>query len=809
MTVAKALPLRHTGPLKEINILSTEDRKKYKLAHADSIIEINGDQTALEEAVQYCLHKKVVAFDLETSGLNPWRDKIVLVQIGDEDRQYLIWYETIDPAPITKLLGDKSVCKVGVNLLFDLSFWLVKHGLQARAWNVADAQIVEQIIGCGLFMDDVKVVLKLTSMAMMAKRWFGVELDKEDAIRTEWGTLLPGHWHLTKQQFVVAKEAGDKRTWEEHVEFGKRRRLYAADDVVFPIKLLRKQKPWVQELGLAPTVNLEHRAIPVVAEMRVRGMRLDQAAWKALADEELQRRNQAQADLDNLFGVEYEVHVTREGNITYDREINYDSVEQLKGLIYNWMLENYEVHVIGTNQQFKNLLLQNPKVNVDRIDKLFQPSMVPHPTKKDKQQRKGYPEMSDILKNTWDMYKKYLPRNSFMLAEADSDTLQLMRIIHETEDREVDPELPTRIGLPPKLVDPILQLRGSSKNVSTYGYSWFDAIEPSTGRIHFMFNQAALVTGRYSAQPNSMNFPADQRYRSCFVSAPGYKIVGSDYSQIEPRIIAQVSEDATYMRVFHSEHPDSSGFRKWCRDISREGKLDLYTEIGKLAGVIPPHFTAEDCKGDTALPEGKLGRSQAKILVLMLGYGGGKDKFWISLMLDTKMHWRREEADHIYDSFFAMVKQLKDTLDSASSVCQPKDIKYRNGGVKKKSSRRKWHPFVEAAVTWSEAIGGRKRFFSEDNPTWWTQGRNHPIQATGANILKEAQIRLTYWAWENGIDGGLVNLAHDEYLAEVAEPQAEMYYERMTEIMEQVGSEYCPDVPIAASGYIDTCWLKD
>ena len=104
---------------------------------------------------------------------------------------------------------------------------------------------------------------------------------------------------------------------------------------------------------------------------------------------------------------------------------------------------------------------------------------------------------------------------------------------------------------------------------------------------------------------------------------------------------------------------------------------------------------------------------------------------------------------------------------------------------------------------------GRKRFFEESNPAAWTQGRNMPIQGAGGDMIKLAAIELTEWAWEHNIRGGLVNLIHDELLAEVHEDDAKEYAEAMQRYMEKVGVEMCPSVPITAGTYIEDFWIKD
>lgn len=764
----------------DVRNLTREGRKLYGLSTSDTIIEVVGDQPLVEEAVAYARKKRIAAFDLETTGLDPHTGDIVLVQLGDEERQYLLWYSTIDPEPITELLADKNVCKAGVNLNFDLMWWLVKHGLDKRCWNPADAQLVEQVLCCGL-TGGTGQTLKMTGMGPMAKRWLNLDLPKDEDIRTGWGNMLPGNWTLYRDGTPIPD--------------GEKKRHYAADDVIIPLQLLSKQKPWIKEFQLTDTVNLEHAFLSVLAEIQARGIKLDTQKWAALAEEAAEKVQEAELELDKLFDVTVTVRIDQAGNAYYERDKNYTSPDQLKTLIREYMLQKHNIEVICTNQDFEDTLRGHGRANPARLDKLFLPHQIPDPEKPGKKKKVGYGNMTDTLDQFWDLYRPYLPTNCFRLPDTDSKTLLLNKIIWETPEQERDWALPNRIGLPPELVDPLIELRKHSKNKSTYGLSWFDRLSPTTGRIHASFLQAALDTGRLSNSPSTMNLPKDQRYRDCFISDTGKVFVGRDWSQIEPRVIAQLSKDPTYMRVFWSEFRDHPNFRKWCGD-DIEYKLDLYVEVGKNVGILGPQYkTKKDCEGDE---EGKAGRHQSKTIVLGLGYGTGVTKFWHTLMRDTGKHCSLDYATKLHRGFWRSVPDVKDALDTASALARP--------GVSKRCA---YHPFANCEVTWAESFAGRKRFFHPDATSWWSQGRNAVIQSTaGGDILKQTAILFARWLWEQEIDGGIVNLVHDEIIVEVPEKEAERVSDKLEEMMTYVGEHYLPDVPVTSDGTISTFWKK-
>ncbi len=807
-TQVMGLPQVFRGTPTLVAELDRQTRGSFGLATEDTIIEVKGDQQLVQEAARYARMKKVVGFDLETGGLNHWTDPTVLCQIGDLQRQYLIWVDTVDMSPIWEVLGDAKVAKVGSNLAYDLRQILVREGLKVRARNVVDVQIIEQIIGCGLFSnDDAKVgaTLTLTALGITAKRWLGLDLPKDEEIRTGWEKMTPGQWWEWET---------DPNTGEKRKKSLLRKKFYAADDVCVPLMIVERQKPWIKRLGLVETVNLEHAFLPVLAEMQVRGMEVDLNKWEKLAYEAQSELAKACRTLDHMFNVTvtYDVDVDGVGTVTRDK--NYGSRIQLQDLIREYLARDHAIDAVLLNKHLRDSLTKKgiPDARIAKLwadaSKEAEKAHYKRPNAKEKK-KFGEPNSNDVLPFLWPLVKKYLGREAVYVPNTMSQTLKLFRVIGNTERRQVDPDLPTRVGLPAPLVDAILAVRKYGKALGTYGFSWRKIINPVTGRLHASFIQAALVTGRISSTPNFMNFPADPRYRMCFVPRKGCRFVGSDWSQIEPRIIAEYSQEPTYMRVFWSEFPDSEGFKKWCDDTVIE-TLDLYGEIGKLVGIIPKHYVLADIKGDHAQQDGLKGRKQAKIIVLGLGYGTGIPKFWLTLIVDTKEHHPKEFAGFLFDTFWGSVKSMKATLDRFSELAYPGEDVYRGTKlIKKKSQRRVFHPFIGKEITFSETIGGRKRFMRPDDWKWWTTGRNHPIQGTGADIMKRSAVQFTNWCWDNDIDGGLVNLIHDEMLSEIPDAWAEEAKAKKEEIMSGVGQLYCKTVPITADAYIEDFWKKD
>jgi DNA polymerase I-like protein with 3'-5' exonuclease and polymerase domains len=838
----EGLPLKYHGNYIDIAGLTDEQRRMVGLSWSGSITEVVGSKDnrfgldAALAAVKYARDRGIGTLDLETdgdeayydpededstAGLDPYKSKIILCQIGDEKKQWLFWWQTLSAEAkdvIRQWWSDQESRKAGVNLKFDARMLLAQEGLHWRGARILDAQLLEMILGCGLLGGDVGLTMKLTGMAAMAKRWLGWQLPKDEDVRTGWGKLTPGKWHATPDEYAQAVSNGtETRTYEQVKWDGLRKRYYAADDCVVPVRLVEIQAQWLQHLDLLETVKLEMDFLPVLAEMEVRGLNLDKEKWEQLSKEADVAYAKAELELDALFEVTVTYAVDLDGKVEVTRDKNYGSKDELKDLIYTWMKREYSIDVIGNNRQFKAACLAGG-MNPMRAEVVFEKKLIPNKENPEKDKQVGFPNMTDYIEGSeyvesvWDAHVKFLPPGSFALPTTDSKFLKLLRILNETPDDYIDdiPEIPTKIGLPPKLVTPILAYREASTKLQRYAWSWFKLVNDVSGRIHTDTTQAAADTGRLTTRPNFQNLPTDDRYRAAACHAqPGYKIVGADFSQIEPRIIAQISQCATYMRIFWSEMPGTPGFDYWCGPDVTE-PLDLYGGVGVSLGVMPPEGEKKSVAKDKGNKEVQKGRKKSKIAVLGLGYGTGKSKFHISYILDTGEYHPRDESNDLFDGFWATASEVKDALDALSDIAYPGPDEFKGTRqVKWKSPRAVWHPIAEARVTWSESLGSRKRYFDHRAPQWWTQGRNHPIQATGADILKRTCVELGRWMWEKNIDGFLILTAHDELLAEVREDQAELVRAKMEEYMATVGQGYCPHVPITAGAYVADVWEKD
>jgi DNA polymerase-1 len=209
--------------------------------------------STMQECYEYLKDKKLVSLDIETTyghggiypkeGLDPYVSKIVMVQIGDEDRQYVIDYRVTDISILHPLLTDNSVTIVGQNIKFEYLFML--HHEKIRINNVYDTMIVEQILFNGLKPD--------ASLKGLNEKYLGIVVDKD-----------------TRLEFLTI---GDK-------PFTKKQIMYGAEDILYPLKIRTKQLIDVEAKQLKNCVSLEMLFVEVLGDIQYKGINFDKEVWK-------------------------------------------------------------------------------------------------------------------------------------------------------------------------------------------------------------------------------------------------------------------------------------------------------------------------------------------------------------------------------------------------------------------------------------------------------------------------------------------------------------------------------------------------
>lgn len=303
------------------------------------------------------------------------------------------------------------------------------------------------------------------------------------------------------------------------------------------------------------------------------------------------------------------------------------------------------------------------------------------------------------------------------------------------------------------LADLIREYRGYEKQLSAFGQRFLNLVK-DTHRVHPSFNQIGADTGRMSCNnPNMQQIPATEEYRGCFTAPPSRKIVTCDYSQQELRLLASLSGDPKFIKMY-------------------EDGVDLHSATASLMYNIPLEEVPKDK------------RSAAKTINFGLAYGRG------AKALAEFLGISKEEGEEMIRIYFSQFSYIGDWLNNAAKVSQ--DLGY------------------------STTLFGRKRYYkkpSERDPEYNSimarigrQGKNSPIQGSGADMAKLALVRLREKLRHENIDAFLINAVHDEIVIEASEKDAPRALEILEESMIEAGQAIVNNVPILAEGGVYDFW---
>ncbi|MCD6006277.1 DNA polymerase I [Halomonas sp. IOP_6] len=295
----------------------------------------------------------------------------------------------------------------------------------------------------------------------------------------------------------------------------------------------------------------------------------------------------------------------------------------------------------------------------------------------------------------------------------------------------------------------IMQHRGLAKLKSTYTDKLPRLLNKTTGRVHTSYHQAVTATGRLSSSdPNLQNIPIrteeGRKIRQAFVARPGYRIVAADYSQIELRIMAHLSEDKGLLEAF------------------AEGR-DIHTATAaEVFGTALEKVSADQ-------------RRSAKAINFGLIYGMSA---W---GLSRQLHIDRNQAQTYIDRYFDRYPGVARYMDRIRTQAA------EDGFVETVLGRRLYLPEIHSQNRNSRQGAERTAI-------------NAPMQGTAADIIKQAMIDVDAWLAEGEFDALMVMQVHDELVFEVAEGQVEAFIEQVQARMQAAATLSVPLIVEAESG---------
>jgi DNA polymerase-1 len=290
----------------------------------------------------------------------------------------------------------------------------------------------------------------------------------------------------------------------------------------------------------------------------------------------------------------------------------------------------------------------------------------------------------------------------------------------------------------PKL---LLEYRGLSKLKSTYTDKLPKMVNPTTGRVHTNYGQAIAVTGRLSSnEPNLQNIPVrtaeGRRIREAFIASPGNVIVSADYSQIELRIMAHLSEDPAMLRAFASGD-----------DIHRATAAEIF-------GISLDDVQAEQ-------------RRAAKVINFGLIYG--MSAFGLAGNLGIERAAAQMYMEKYFNRFAGVKRFMDDLRQQAKS----------HGFVETVFGRRLWLPEINSP-------NGPRRQAAE------RAAINAPMQGTAADLIKLAMIAVQDWLDRENLKSLMVMQVHDELVLDVPQDELDQVKQTLPQLMAGVAQLKVP-----------------
>jgi DNA polymerase-1 len=298
----------------------------------------------------------------------------------------------------------------------------------------------------------------------------------------------------------------------------------------------------------------------------------------------------------------------------------------------------------------------------------------------------------------------------------------------------------------PKL---LLEYRGLAKLKSTYTDKLPTMIHPDTGRVHTHYSQAVAVTGRLaSSDPNLQNIPVrteeGRRVRKAFIAPPGWQIVSADYSQIELRIMAHLSDDPRLLQAFADGE-----------DIHRATAAEVF-----------------------AVPLAEVSSQQRRYAkTINFGLIYGMSAFGLAAQLEID----RSAAQSFIDRYFARYPGVADYM------ARTREHAREQGYVETVFGRRLWLPDIHAANAMKRQGAERAAI-------------NAPMQGTAADLIKLAMIEVQHWLRTENLRSRLIMQVHDELVLEAPADELDTVKAGVVAAMARVAQLKTPLVAEVGSG---------
>ena len=729
-----------------------------------------------------------VAFDIETTGLSPRASKIAMLQFKQRGKVPFILDVRGAGREERAWLGSKlrplfvGVRLLGMNLKFDLEFMLVQYGIALDGVHLYDVMLAEQVIR-GMGTSSARAAGISFDMAGIAGR-YGLPVSKQER---NWfidlDTRIEGQhteivdWEVedgAEDETPVFGEVGGYHPWD--MPFPDEQLLYGVQDVAILFDIYDHQQPLLKQYALEPTADLEMLVEPPTASMEAGGVLIRPDGWMKVINRAQREASRIEAilhygDLADGAGIDDVRRCIADDNCFEGLDYHIIAARQEK---YEDLLIPYEEWRIA-----REAFIESRRAEWDSVGNQFFPATEGHsPVKGWGEYKKlalaWYDERHEKPKKpTLDKTLPNIAAPAQIAAALKHIGLQVSGASKEELDRHAGEH---------RVIDLLLEFRDSNSIVVKFGQALLDKRDPISGRWHPSYEQIGADSGRMSSHGgkeegnsgfNFQQIPSRGKYRDLrhhIIARPGHRLVLADFSNIELRILAELTQ----------KHMGYSALL----DAFKSG-MDIHEATARMMFGLGKDV---DVRSDAVI-NGKnvhiSWRNIAKTINYGLSYGMGVQRLALTLKVDLPtaqelMKLYRET----YNNETKFLRDLKSVVDNA--------IKTGKRRVKSRTllGRIRWfavpvkptllgkdkdsvHAFEEAMQDFNKEVSGVKLALA-----------NTPIQGTSADITKLA---VAIWHERYGSDPHmhLLGVVHDELIVEAEicfVPAAE---EKLAKVMDE------------------------
>lgn len=688
-----------------------------------------------------------IAIDVETTGFDPYLERILLLQIGTEQNvQYVFDCRTIDKTLLKPLLESKC-WKVGHNIKFDAKF--IKINLGISLTHMYDTMLAEQIIRGGEYFGG-----EGYSLDAVIKRRLGKELQINKS------SISEGEANTDKVKKQLQKSF---LNYPSKKEFSQAQLAYAAQDV--SSEMILDLANWqINRLQQKGPSNLYDPKVTSIANPEIRDN------YEKMLAPALSSWNTALLEFKFL-------------EVVIDLELN--------GIGFNVkrhqeVLQNIEKDYLEHKKDFLKLL---SKVIPQKT--LFGTASVnPDSTKQvlDALQAIGV-KAEDTGANTLDALLRSLKKDSvkYSIVEALLNYRKASKLLQAFGQK-----LSAR-------------LHPVTKRIHCDVKQILDTGRMSTSNVNLQQIPRSIdwkLTGNAEADAEIRGRPG---LRECFEARPGYKFVIYDYSAQELRVVASISLEKTMLRAF----VDGKDLHSYSATLMYGGNYEDFNKRRKEEGSLEKEQRQIAKVVSFGSLYGSGPQNLAKVLHIDLEQAGDiLKRFWESYpnLRDAMQRYGQLAIKYGYsNTVLGRRRYYTNILEEIKWVSVEKSPK--NVENKLRDLGMTW-VLEEGPITEENSKDCIKKIIKKLEGNIARQAANHAVQGTSADCTKLASIKVRNDLISKKIDAQIVALVHDELVVEVKEEEVPKVQAIMEKRMNWALNFFCPNVPSEVEGHVDACWRK-